>query len=44
MSSYKNCQEELAWETEVWIATEPDHMIHRDGERFLGPYSYSAMS
>lgn len=37
-SVYKNCPEELAWETEVWIATEPDHMIHRNGFRFMGPY------
>ena len=28
----------IAWETEVWIAEEPDHVIHFDGERFLGPY------
>lgn len=38
-SAYKNCPEELAWETEVWIATDPDHMIHRDGHRFIGPYT-----
>lgn len=38
-SVYRNCPEELAWETEVWIATEPDHMIHRNGHRFMGPYS-----
>ncbi|MCY3865746.1 MAG: BsuBI/PstI family type II restriction endonuclease [Chloroflexi bacterium] len=25
--------------TEVWIAESPDHLIHFDGERFLGPYS-----
>lgn len=37
-SSYKNCPEELAWETEIWIATDPDHMIHRNGSRFMGPY------
>ena len=37
-SVYRNCSEELAWETEVWIATEPDHMIHRNGFRFMGPY------
>lgn len=29
---------DIAWETEVWIAEEPDHLIHFDGERFLGPY------
>ena len=28
----------IAWETHVWIAAEPDHMIHFNGERFLGPY------
>ena len=29
---------EIAWETEVWVADAPDHMIHFNGERFLGPY------
>ena len=29
---------QIAWESEVWIADDPDHMIHFDGERFLGPY------
>ena len=29
----------ISWETEVWIADSPDHLIHFDGERFLGPYS-----
>jgi adenine-specific DNA-methyltransferase len=29
---------EIAWETEVWTADAPDHLIHFDGERFLGPY------
>ena len=38
ITSFKSCPEDLAWETEVWIATDPDHMIHRDGSRFLGPY------
>lgn len=28
----------LAWETEAWCASDPDHMIHLDGEKFLGPY------
>ena len=30
--------ESIAWETEVWIADAPDHMIHYNGLRFLGPY------
>ena len=29
---------EIAWQTEVWAADTPDHMIHFNGERFLGPY------
>ena len=29
---------EIAWETEVWIAEDPTHMVHFNGERFLGPY------
>lgn len=29
---------DISWETEVWIAGEPDHLIHFNGERFLGPY------
>ncbi|MBN1920322.1 MAG: hypothetical protein JW892_03700 [Anaerolineae bacterium] len=29
---------EIAWETEVWVAEAPSHLIHFDGERFLGPY------
>ncbi|HEX6777399.1 MAG TPA: BsuBI/PstI family type II restriction endonuclease [Ktedonobacterales bacterium] len=29
---------DISWETEVWIADEPDHLIHFNGERFLGPY------
>lgn len=29
---------DIAWETEVWIAETPDHMIHFNGPKFLGPY------
>jgi adenine-specific DNA-methyltransferase len=29
---------EIDWETEVWVADAPSHMIHFNGERFLGPY------
>jgi hypothetical protein len=28
----------ISWETEVWVANDPDHLIHFNGERFLGPY------
>lgn len=30
---------EIAWETEVWVADSPSHLIHFNGDRFLGPYS-----
>jgi hypothetical protein len=30
---------EIAWETEVWVADSPSHLIHFNGPRFLGPYS-----
>lgn len=30
---------DIAWETEVWVAEAPAHLIHFNGERFLGPYS-----
>src|SRR6267154_2182762 len=30
---------EIAWETEVWVADASSHLIHFNGERFLGPYS-----
>jgi adenine-specific DNA-methyltransferase len=32
---------EIAWETEVWVADAPGHLIHFNGERFLGPYELS---
>ena len=35
--TYKKFSEELAWETEVWIAEMPEHMIHLNGDKFLGP-------
>ena len=32
----------VAWETEVWCASDPTHLIHFNGVRFLGPYTNSA--
>jgi hypothetical protein len=29
---------DMAWETEVWVADSPSHLIHFNGVRFLGPY------
>jgi len=33
---------QIAWETEVWCADNPTHLIHFNGERFLGPYESRA--
>jgi hypothetical protein len=29
---------EISWQTEVWVADAPTHLIHFNGPRFLGPY------
>ncbi|MDB6028717.1 MAG: restriction endonuclease [Verrucomicrobiales bacterium] len=34
----QNFLTQISWETEVWIAEDPAHIIHFNGERFLGPY------
>jgi len=36
-STYKKYANDIAWETEVWIAEMPSHMIHFNGDKFLGP-------
>lgn len=36
-ATYRRYSDNLAWETEAWIADEPEHMIHMNGNRFLGP-------
>lgn len=36
-STFKKFSDKLAWETEVWIADMPDHMIHLNGDKFMGP-------
>ena len=38
--TYKKFSESLAWETEVWIAEMPEHMIHLNGDKFLGPRTF----
>lgn len=35
--TFKKFSDSLAWETEVWIADMPDHMIHLNGDKFIGP-------
>ena len=36
-NAFRKSAPEIAWDTEVWIAQEPDHMIHFNGDRFYGP-------
>lgn len=35
--TYKKFSDQIAWETDVWVANEPSHMIHLNGNKFLGP-------
>jgi hypothetical protein len=39
LAAFKNFLNEVAWDTEVWLAEMPDHLIHYNGDRFLGPRS-----
>lgn len=36
--TYRKFAKDIAWETEVWISDAPEHMIHFNGYKFLGPY------
>lgn len=37
MTEFKKHSNNIAWETEVWLMEVPDHMIHFNGDRFVGP-------
>lgn len=37
MKTFKKFSDKLAWDTEVWVAEVPDHMIHLNGDKFIGP-------
>ncbi|MBY4605454.1 hypothetical protein KM195_17410 [Bacillus sp. SPARC3] len=37
--TYKKFILDIAWETEVWVAADPKHLIHLNGHKFLGPFS-----
>jgi type II restriction enzyme len=36
-ATYVKYADQIAWDTEVWIAEMPSHMLHLNGEKFLGP-------
>ncbi|MEG2985269.1 MAG: BsuBI/PstI family type II restriction endonuclease [Peptostreptococcaceae bacterium] len=37
VKTFKKFAAEIAWETEVWLAERPEHMVHYNGDRFFGP-------
>jgi len=37
LATFRKFLKDTAWDTEVWLADAPDHMIHMNGDRFLGP-------
>ncbi len=38
-SEFRKWATEIAWATEVWIAENPEHLIHFNGDKFLGPHT-----
>lgn len=38
-ATFRKYVDQIAWESEVWCADHPTHMIHYNGDRFLGPHS-----
>lgn len=36
-NEFKKHSKNIAWETEVWLADTPEHMIHFNGDKFIGP-------
>ena len=37
LNAFRKAAAVIGWDTEVWIAAEPGHLIHWNGDRFLGP-------
>lgn len=37
-TTFRTWVKDIAWETEVWIADNPTHLIHFNGDKFMGPY------
>lgn len=38
-SEFNKHSKAIAWETEVWIVENPEHLIHFNGDKFIGPRS-----
>ena len=41
LKSFGKWAPEISWETEIWVADNPTHMIHYNGDRFYGPRQQS---
>lgn len=37
-ATFRTWVKDIAWETEVWIADNPTHLIHFNGDKFMGPH------
>jgi hypothetical protein len=37
LNEFKKHAKDIAWDTEAWLADMPDHLIHFNGDRFVGP-------
>ena len=40
--TFRRHADSISWQTHVWIASDPDHLIHFNGARFLGPYPHQS--
>jgi len=38
-TEFKRWLMDISWETEVWLVDSPDHLIHFNGDRYLGPHA-----
>lgn len=38
-ATFRKFAADIAWETEVWVADAPEHMVHFNGDKFLGPHA-----
>ena len=36
--SFRKFAASIAWETEAWVADAPEHLVHFNGNKFLGPH------
>ena len=37
-ATFRKFVADISWETEVWIGENPDHLVHFNGDSFIGPH------